>query len=493
MPAGAPKRNGRTGPGRLRLLPRVSTLRGTVHLVVVVMVALLLAGGAAAGLTRLSVLMSVDRLESTVVPARQAARDLTVAFVDQETGERGFLLTGDPSLLEPYDRGRADAESLQRRLTALLRDDAPGLDLLQQVTAAAQAWDTQVAQPGIAARSRGPLPEGLQRDLGASDKALFDTLRDRLDALVARTSQLTRMQLDHIAAAEAVANGVALGTLAVAVAVALLTVPLLRHRLTRPLERLLADVQAVAAGDHERPIAGQGARELVTIAASVETMRQSVLRHSRERLAALRQLTLREEHDRMATDLHDLTIQRVFALGLRLSSAARRHPELAPVLEPLVEETDEVIRELRTVIFDLGRTPDGDQALRRSVLDVTEAGVRILGFSPAVEFDGPVDTVTADEVVDGLTAVLREALSNVARHAAASTVAVTVAVDDGWVALTVADDGRGIPDGAPRGNGLANLRTRAERLGGKATVDARTDGPGTVVRWEVPLPGVPSA
>jgi signal transduction histidine kinase len=453
------------------------------------MVALLVAGGAATGLTRMSVLRSVDRLDGMVLPARQAAADLTVAFVDQETGQRGFLLTGDRSFLEPYDRGRIDAASLERRLTHLLRDDPPGLDLLRRIEAAAQDWDAQAARPQIAARSLGPIPDEVQRDLGATAKALFDTLRARLDALAARTAQLTRLQLDHIAGAEAVANGVAVGTLAVAVALALVTVPLLRHRLTHPLERLLTDVQAVAAGDHERPISAQGARELETIAASVETMRRSVLRHSRERLAAQRQLTLREEHDRMATDLHDLTIQRVFALGLRLSSAGRRYPELAPVLEPLVEETDEVIRELRTVIFDLGRAPDGDHALRRSVLDVTEAGVRVLGFSPEVEFAGPVDAVTADDVVDELTAVLREALSNVARHAGASTAVVRVAVDDGWISLTVADDGRGIPDDAPRGSGLANLRTRAERLGGKAAVESRADGPGTLVRWEVPLPG----
>ncbi|MGY1644328.1 CHASE3 domain-containing protein [Geodermatophilus sp. SYSU D00703] len=494
MPAGAPERTRRAdpGPGRFALRSRVSTLRGTVQLVVLVMVALLLTGGTVAGLARLSVLMSVNRLEGTVLPARQAATDLTVAFVDQETGQRGYLLTGDHTFLEPYDRGRADAESLEVRLTELLRDDATGLDLLRQVTAAAQSWDEQVAQPQIAARSLGAVPDDVQRDLDTTGKALFDTLRERSDALTARTAQLTRVQLDHIAAAQAVANGVSIGALVVALTVALLTVPLLRRRLTRPLERLLTDVQAVAAGDHDRPISAQGAQELVTIAASVETMRQSVLRHSRERLAAQRQLTLHEEHDRMATDLHDLTIQRVFALGLRLSSAGRRHPELAPVLAPLVEETDEVIRELRTVIFDLGRTPDGDHALRRSVLDVTETSVRVLGFSPVVEFGGPVDAVPAGEVVDGVTAVLRESLSNVARHAGASTATVRIAVHDGSLALTVTDDGRGIPDGAPRGNGLANLRTRAERLGGRATVDARPDGRGTVIRWEVPLPGDPS-
>jgi signal transduction histidine kinase len=469
------------------LRSRVATLHATVHLLVAVLVALLLVSGTATALARLTVTRAGTRLMDDVLPASQASTALTVAHVDQETGLRGFLLTGDRSFLEPYDRGRADAAALEHRLGDLLEDDPTGRVLLARATEAAQAWDTGAAQPQIDARSLGPLPAATEQELSATGRTLFDALRARLAALTDHTGQLTRRQLDRITAAETVANAVAVGTLVLAVVVALATVPLLRRRLTRPLQRLLTDVEAVAAGDHERPIDPQGPRELATIAAAVEQMRRSVLQHSRERVAVQHQLTLREEQDRMAADLHDLVIQRVFALGLGLSSVVRRHPGLAPAVAPLVDETDEVIRELRAVIFGLRRVPRPDETLRASVLDVTEASARALGFPPTVEFAGPLDAVTADEIAQEVLAVLREALSNVARHAGASTAVVRVAADDDTLGLTVTDDGRGVPDDVRRGDGLANLRVRAERLGGRMTVRPRPGGPGTVLEWEVPL------
>jgi signal transduction histidine kinase len=475
--------------------PRVRTLRSTVHLLVVVLVALLFVSGTATGLGRLSVAMTTHRLGDRVLAARQAAADLTVAYVDQETGQRGFLLTGDRAFLEPYDRGRADAQRQHARLVQLLGDDPEGLALLRDVDAAAAAWTTLAAQPQMVLRAGGPLPPDRVDELGARGKQLFDTLRARLTALTGRTAQLTTAQLDRIGTAQTIANGVTVGAFTLALLVAAASVPLLRRRLTGPLERLLTDVQTVAAGDHDRPIRPGGPREVAIIAASVDRMRDNLVGYSREREAAQHELTLRQEHDRMAADLHDLTIQRVFGLGLGLTSVARRHPELAPVVAPLVEETDRIIREVRTVIFDLGRAETGD-TLRGRVIDVTEESVRALGFTPSLEFTGPVDTMAGEAAGDEVLAVLREALANVARHASASTATVRLAAQDGALRLTVTDngvglDGRALDDGGldgpgRRDDGLANLRTRAERLDGRVSVGPGPDG-GTVVDWQVPL------
>jgi signal transduction histidine kinase len=150
---------------------------------------------------------------------------------------------------------------------------------------------------------------------------------------------------------------------------------------------------------------------------------------------------------------------------------------------------------VRTVIFDLGRAETGD-TLRGRVIDVTEESVRALGFTPSLEFTGPVDTMAGEAAGDEVLAVLREALANVARHASASTATVRLAAQDGALRLTVTDngvgldgralDGGGLDGPGRRGDGLANLRARAERLDGRVSVGPGPDG-GTVVDWQVPL------
>lgn len=193
------------------------------------------------------------------------------------------------------------------------------------------------------------------------------------------------------------------------------------------------------------------------------------------------------ERDRIARDLHDMVIQRVFGAGLALQSISARitHPDAAGRIHKVIDELDATIRELRGTIFNLNQPTQKAASLRAQILDETSAAQDRLGFAPAVEFDGPVDAALPDEMAAHLLAVLREALSNAARHAHASAARVTVRAGDELL-LEVSDNGRGIDPAVTRSSGLTNLRRRAERLGGTFEVTGRPGG-GTRLRWCIPL------
>lgn len=206
-------------------------------------------------------------------------------------------------------------------------------------------------------------------------------------------------------------------------------------------------------------------------------------------------IALLEDRDRIARDLHDHVIQRLFALGLTVQSVASGLGDDARAqrLVRVVTDIDETIRQTRTTIFQL-RGPLGPEtgSVRVRLLSVAaEVGV-LLGCEPQLRFQGPVDAVVPEAVVDDLVAVLREALTNTARHASAHKVEVDVLASPAELTLTVADDGTGL-DGATRRSGLANLRRRAEQHGGTLVLAAATENPippdheGTRLTWTIPL------
>ena len=203
----------------------------------------------------------------------------------------------------------------------------------------------------------------------------------------------------------------------------------------------------------------------------------------------LRALEMSNERDRIARDLHDLVIQRVFGAGMRLSSIVPSVPAATgDRLHEIVDELDNVIADIRTTIFDLQTQESEVRGLRAGVLQLTSDAAERLGFPPRVQFAGPVDTVAERDPSDQLLAVLRESLSNVIRHARAAVVEVTVVAGGGELALTVADDGVGPEPGATSasGFGLRNMQARATALGGTCRVGANVPR-GTVVEWRVPL------
>jgi signal transduction histidine kinase len=206
---------------------------------------------------------------------------------------------------------------------------------------------------------------------------------------------------------------------------------------------------------------------------------------ARQRLA--RQLDVYADRDRIAQALHDHVIQRVFAAGLSLQSVLPRvsDPETQRRIRQVVHQLDETVRDIRTTIFDLHTTSDGDRpaSLRRRLLDiVTETAGRHL--HPTVRMSGAVDSLVTGELAGDLEAVTREAVSNAARHSGADHVTVTLDVAE-EVVLEVVDDGRGIAPRAAR-SGLRNLEDRARRRGGTATVEPLPEG-GTRLRWWAPL------
>ncbi|MFE0414324.1 sensor histidine kinase [Streptomyces tendae] len=209
----------------------------------------------------------------------------------------------------------------------------------------------------------------------------------------------------------------------------------------------------------------------------------------RERLAVY------EDRDRIARDLHDLVIQRLFATGMMLESAQRRSavPEVRDGVGGAVDELDVTIQEIRSSIFALQQPAEEPTGLRTRVLREITMAAAPLGFTPSHRFVGPVDTAVGDLTGKNLIAALRETLSNAFRHAHADRIEVvvdaTATLPDGrpGVRLTVADDGVGVPEGGRR-SGLHNLERRAESVGGTSRLGPGigVDGGGTTVLWEAP-------
>lgn len=197
-------------------------------------------------------------------------------------------------------------------------------------------------------------------------------------------------------------------------------------------------------------------------------------------------LAVYADRDRIARDLHDLVIQRLFATGLQLQGAIRYaiRPEVSERISAAVDDLDATIRDIRATIFALHRQP-GDTDLRGALSDLVVEAASTLGFVPALVIEGPVEHMVPDRIRPDLFAVLREALSNVARHARATRADVHVAVADGELVATVRDDGRGLDPGR-RESGLRNLRDRAEENGGKLDVASAVGG-GTELVWRVPI------
>jgi signal transduction histidine kinase len=159
--------------------------------------------------------------------------------------------------------------------------------------------------------------------------------------------------------------------------------------------------------------------------------------------------------------------------------------DLSERLQQAVDELDETIREIRITIFDLEARDAEKEGLRARVLALAGEATTALGFEPRVHMDGPLDAATDATIQEEILKTLREALSNVARHANASGVEVLLRAGSGTITLRVADNGVGLTKDAQRGHGLDNMRARAESLGGVCEFSARRGG-GTVVSWRVP-------
>jgi two-component system sensor histidine kinase DevS len=217
-----------------------------------------------------------------------------------------------------------------------------------------------------------------------------------------------------------------------------------------------------------------------------------IVRDVRERVEAEERLRRAEQHlrivedrERIARDLHDIVIQKLFAAGMTIQSVSARTADVEHRrrLATAVDDLDDTIREIRSVIFSLQADARDGGGVRAEVLRIADDERAALGFEPRIRFEGPIDAM-AEEIAQEVLPSLREALSNVAKHAGASAVEIVVDVGD-MVTLRVLDNGRGMPVTFSHGHGLRNLSERATKLGGTCQVSTQPQG-GTAVEWQVP-------
>ncbi|WP_241385812.1 sensor histidine kinase [Rhodococcus sp. CH91] len=201
-----------------------------------------------------------------------------------------------------------------------------------------------------------------------------------------------------------------------------------------------------------------------------------------------RLLDVLADRDRIAQDLHDNVIQRLFATGMSLQSATAEGvgtERVVEVVQHAIEQLDRTVREIRTTIFDLHTTgAAASSSLRRRLLDVVGDLSVHSPVTPNVQFVGPIDTMVPMRIHPHAEAVLREALSNALRHSQSENILVAVSVQDDF-RIEIADDGTGLPD-TPRRSGLTNLERRAQQCGGSFEIGPG-EGGGTRVLWRVPI------
>lgn len=244
-------------------------------------------------------------------------------------------------------------------------------------------------------------------------------------------------------------------------------------------------VLTAGRGPGSRPLSADAVDMITTFAAQAGLgLELADHRRDAERVAVF------ADRDRIARQLHDLVIQRLFATGMSLQAAAGMLPE-GPAAERVgqaVDALDETIRDIRSSIFMLQAHPaqDSQPGLRAQIIAVTDEMTQALGFAPSLRLDGKLEEAFSGDVGDDLLLALREALSNAARHARASKVEVTVSGGDDLI-LVVQDNGSGMGETSRR-SGLANLGHRAAALGGRLLIGP-AEGGGTRLEWRVPRAG----
>jgi signal transduction histidine kinase len=494
----------------------LQTLRSQVLLLVGSLILLLVASAIGTLLVQHKVRATQLHLRHTLRPAQVAVAMLGEAYVDQETGERGYLLTGDTDFLQPYAAGQAQAARFRRQLAHDLAGNRASARMLARVDRAAAAWRTQAAEPEINQRMRGPvsgtqlLPEVLR------GKALFDSLRAAIAALDQHVNQLAAAMVAEIDSAQATANSLTIVAGVASLVLMAVAGFVLRNSLSRPLTRLVGQVRRVADGDLGHSVSASGPAELVAVANAVERMRVRILAQTARTMEMQRQIALAEETERIATGLQDIVVMRLSGTGLSLQSAASRYPAAAAALSGVVDEIDTAIHELRAVVFGL-TTRHGSARLHERVLNLVTETESSLGFSPRLQLDRTLEAGVPQAVADEVIVALREILANVARHAEASDADISLGVSDGELRLRVTDNGKGLPPGGGSAGdgaavGLVNLAASAERLGGhcrigvpggglpgggsggdpgngRAVGAAPGHGAGAVIEWVVPLGG----
>lgn len=349
---------------------RPRTLRWRLYVLVGGLVLLVLVAVTATTVSRQRVADLSGQIRATLRPAQSAAATLAKAYVDMETGLRGYQLAGTAQLLQPYDDGRATVAATGERLRGLLANDPAGMAILASLDRAAADWERTVAAPALSGA----------RTVGLADKARFDSMRGLLASLQEHIDRRTAVVIQSWTGAQTMANVVTMLCAGFALLIGTVMILLVRRALVHPVNNLVANVRSVADGDLSRPLAASGPAEVVMVGDAVESMRRRILRESARAARSSEQLARMHEADRIAQDLGATTIRDLFGISLSLQSAAARHPSAAPALRAVTADVDRVLHDLRSRVFD------GD----RSIADAVAALAPDLPGPPLLT--GPADT-----------------------------------------------------------------------------------------------------
>lgn len=454
------------------------TLRWRVYALVGGLLLLLLVTAAATTAARLYTTSVGDHVRGQLRPAQQSAAALSKDYVDMESGARGFLLTRDDQFLAPYVSGSADVTRQGQRLRELLSFDATALGLLDAIDAASAAWQQGSIAPGIAAARDGGLDPGTLMSNALAGKGLFDVVRTRLAELQAHVDELTAAGLQQSTGAQKTANTVTIACAALALLIGLITVLLLRGSLDAPLRRLLAQVRQVSDGELDRGVDASGPAEVAELGQAVETMRVRIRSEIGRATEASDKVVRLAETDRIARELGDTVIKKLFGIGLALQSATARFPAARPVFTRAVADLDQAINQLRSSLY--GHIPPAagqslGMAVQTLVTDL-EAGV---GVVPELVLTGDLDSELPDTIVAEVLGVLHDAMGTLLAPGLTEPVEIGLSREDGTIRLHITGPAR--DEDRPA---LGALGERARLHHGDGRVDY--DGDRVVIDWWVP-------
>lgn len=420
----------------------------------------------------------------TVERANAALAGVLEGMIDQETGVRGFILTGQEPFLETYGPGGANADSDRALLDDLVGDigDLGGFEGFDELDHSIAAW-REIADEEIALVRAGRPEDAVAIVESGAAKERFDLVRFYVESIDERLVEViearNRRQADLSWLLAIVGVAVLVGALAVITA----TLRWLRRSVTEPLALLSGAV----AGPDARPfsaLAGDVAGEVAAVAHSADRLRIAKDIERNEAVLVAEQT----ERARVAADLHDGPVQTLFALQLRLQQLLKRQHDNADLVDVLgggIDVLETTQSDLRLLMFDLAPPGLGDRPLS----DVVAATVSQVLDPPAralVNVPDDVEFSSASQLV--ICRVIVEAIRNVNRHAAATTVTVQVRPDGDVATVDVADDGVGFDvGGAPTAGhfGVGIMRSLVESVGGTFAMTS-VPGAGTTVHFVVP-------
>ncbi|GAB2990008.1 CHASE3 domain-containing protein [Amycolatopsis acidiphila] len=454
------------------------TLRWRVYALVCGLLLLLLVTAAATTVSRFYATSVGNHVRGSLRPAQQSAAALSKDYVDMETGARGFLLTRDDTFLAPYESGHADMAQQEQQLRGLLSFDETSLGLLDGVRAAGETWQRQSIEPDIAAARDGTLAPAPPMTDALAAKQTFDRVRASLAELQAHINELTAVGLQQSTDAQNAANIVTIVCAALALVLGAVTVLLLRGSLDAPLRKLLDQVQRVSDGELDHGVDVSGPAEVAELGHAVETMRVRIISETGRATEASDQLVRLEETDRIAGELGDTVIKRLFAIGLALQSATARFPVAAQVFARAVADLDQAINQLRSSLY--GQIPlTAGQSLGMAVQTLVSELETGVGVVPELVLTGDLDRELPDDVVTAVLGVLHDVLGALLTPGRPDPVEIGLTRENGVIRLRA--DGP-----APESTAtLESLGERARLLSGDGRVDY--EGDRVVIDWWLPV------